>query len=57
MLLRKLVETEIDGVAVATQLTALNEAMGGVKKVSCTLREFFRECHEQEVLSPIHGLA
>ncbi|KAK6306547.1 hypothetical protein J4Q44_G00234720 [Coregonus suidteri] len=48
MLLRKLVEAEIDGVAVATQLTALNEAMGGVKKVSCTLRDLLRECHEQE---------
>ncbi|XP_024273037.1 outer dense fiber protein 2 isoform X1 [Oncorhynchus tshawytscha] len=32
MLLRKLVEAEFDGVAVVTQLTALNESMGGVKK-------------------------
>ncbi|XP_012992133.2 outer dense fiber protein 2-like isoform X1 [Esox lucius] len=31
-LLRKLVEAEIDGTAVATQLTALNEAMGSTKK-------------------------
>lgn len=34
MLLRKLVEAEFDGVAVVTQLTALNESMGGVKKVN-----------------------